>query len=93
MSIESITPSAIFMTITPSDTLSLNPSPSSLYVTSNGDLKLMDSEGNIEVFPVITGQTLPVRPNKVMVADANPATCIGLYSYNHQSSGPFTQYK
>lgn len=50
----------------------------SLYVLTDGNLNLEDELGNTEIFPVTTGQVLPVQPKKVM-STSTTATCLGLH--------------
>jgi hypothetical protein len=53
-------------TVTPSDTIELDPRPRSLYVNADGDLAL-ELPGEIApiVYHVVAGQILPLRPVRV----------------------------
>jgi len=77
LSESSVSTSKLWGSITPSDVTVLR-SVRALYVLTDGNLNLEDSSGNQIVFPVTTGQVLPVQPSKVL-STSTTATCAALY--------------
>jgi hypothetical protein len=57
----------VFLTATPSDSIPL-PDIKGLYVMVDGNVTLVDWEGNVTVLAVVAGQTLPLRPQFIQVA-------------------------
>jgi hypothetical protein len=53
-------------TVTPSDTVALDPRPRALYVNSDGDLALeLPGDSAPIVYSVVAGQVLPIRPVRI----------------------------
>lgn len=57
-------PATLHATLTPSGD-DLNPVPRALYVASDGDVEIIDSEGTSVVYSLKAGAILPFRPTKL----------------------------
>lgn len=67
--------------VAPSDAADLAVVPKALYFSAAGDVKLRGSDGNDVVFTVAAGQTLSVRPVRVLLTGTTVAAgkIIALY--------------
>ena len=81
----STTPANNWKLLVKSDTVALNPAPSSLYVLTTGNLALQGGNGNVEIFPVVAGHIYPLRPSRLMLTGTT-ATCIAIYNTDFQAS-------
>ena len=72
-------PARKWLAVTPSDTDNLPAGVNSLYVTDAGDLALVGSDGNVEVFAADAGSIVPLAPIRVNATATTAAGIIALY--------------
>ena len=72
-----IIPATQWDAITNSDTVDLAVPCRSLYIVTSGNLALVGSDDNVEVFPVVAGQMLACSPKRIN-ATSSTATAIAV---------------
>lgn len=65
--------------ITPSDTVDLAQRPRVLYCTGSGNVRVVMMGSGTVTLPMIAGQPLPVRVDRVMVTGTTATGIVGLW--------------
>lgn len=75
----SSSPSRRWAVIVPSDAADVADLPKALRIDQGGTLALMGSDGTIATFAVFDGETLPLRPKRVMATGTTATGIKALY--------------